>query len=129
MWRKPACGLQKTSILKITIRHSAHSGVTEQSEGPLVYSASFLWHRLQDGFHYLLCYSFSSWKVPITERSIFETLCIRTSEWQKLRKKKFWPVNSKIQDDLIVFLVIFQREMKPDNNDKKHLQDKYNWSE
>lgn len=35
-----ACGLQKTSVPKRTIGHSVHSGLTQQSEGPLAYSAS-----------------------------------------------------------------------------------------
>lgn len=86
-WNTPACALQKTPVPKRTIRHSPLSGLTEQSEGPLAYSASLLWHRFRDWFHYPLCYLFSSWKVPVTENSINETLCIRSYEWQNYGKK------------------------------------------
>lgn len=48
--------------------------INRTAEGPLAYLASLLWHRLQDWFYYPLCYLFSSWKVPITESSIIETL-------------------------------------------------------
>lgn len=91
-----------------------------------IYSIQYRGFKIDSITPCIICFPL---EIPITKRSIFGILCIRTYEWQKWSGKinNVWPVNSKIQDELIVFFIIFQREMKPNSNHKTYHQNQLRW--